>query len=86
MDPQSAMDVAYVIQAISKFRSSEEFSTAASSMASRSIFEQALLYTAVFFITYTFATINYLLQCVGINSFLLLFLQSFFIPLQVSST
>jgi hypothetical protein len=85
MDPQSAVDVAHVIQAISKIRSSEEFSTAASSMASRSIFEQARWYTAAFFVTYSFAAINHILQFVGINSFLLMFLQSLFIPLQVSS-
>jgi hypothetical protein len=83
---QEAKEVEAVIRAISQIKSSTHLSSVASSYASRQVYEQALLYTVTFSITYTFATINRVVQGVtGKDYFSLMLLHVLFMPLQVST-
>jgi hypothetical protein len=84
-DHQAAMDAATVINAISKIKSSRRLSLVAKSSASRSVYKQARWYTVGFLITYTFPTINRIVQdTTGVAYFPLMLLHVLFIPLQVS--
>jgi hypothetical protein len=76
-------DANYVLETIETFKSANNQNLEANSFGSRAVFQQALYYTLAFYATFTFATLNRALQQVTDRTFFgVIYLHSFFIPLQ----
>ena len=73
----------YVISTLQTFPTAHQQNLEANSFGSRIVFRQSLLYCLVFYLTFTFATINrFIQQVTGQTYFGVIFLHSIFIPLQ----
>jgi hypothetical protein len=76
-------DANHVLETIEAFTSAKHQNVEANTLGSRVVFQQSLWYTAAFYATFTFATINRVLQQVnGYSFYPLLLLQAIFLPLQ----
>jgi hypothetical protein len=76
-------DANYVLETIETFKSANNQNLEANSFGSRAVFQQALYYTLAFYATFTFATLNRLLQqFTGTTFFGVIYLHAFMIPLQ----
>jgi hypothetical protein len=76
-------DANYVLEVIETLTSAEHQSVEMNSFGSRAIFQQSLYYTMAFYATYTFPTINRVLERqVSQTYFPLLLLHALFLPLQ----
>jgi hypothetical protein len=78
-------DANHVLETIETFTSAKRQSVEANTFGSRVVFQQSLWYTAAFYASYTFATINRVFPLVsgsGSSPYALLLLHAIFIPLQ----
>jgi hypothetical protein len=76
-------DANHVLETIETFTSAKHQNVEANTFGSRVVFQQSLWYTAAFYASYTFPTINRVLQQVnGSSPYALLLLHAIFFPLQ----
>jgi hypothetical protein len=76
-------DANHVLETIETFTSANHQNVEVNTFGSRVVFQQCLWYTAAFYASYTFATINRVLQQVwGSSPYALLLLHAIFLPLQ----
>jgi hypothetical protein len=76
-------DVEFVLKTIESLPSAREQAVEMNSFGSRAVYMQALYYTCAFYTTYTFATVNRLVQqATGKTYFPIIFLHAILIPLQ----
>lgn len=76
-------DAEFVLQMIESLPSAKQQAVQMNSFGSRAVYMQALYYTCAFYITYTFATVNRLVQQVtGKTYFPIVFLHAMLLPLQ----
>jgi hypothetical protein len=76
-------DASYLLEVIETLTTAKHQNVEANTFGSRLVFQQSLWYTAAFYATFTFATINRVLQQVyGSSPYALLLLHAIFIPLQ----
>jgi hypothetical protein len=76
-------DAEYVIQTIESLPSAREQVVEMNAFGSRAVFMQSFYYTLAFYVTFTFATANRIIQqLTGNTYFPVIFLHSLFIPLQ----
>lgn len=79
---QNTEDVDHVVSIIDTFATAYNQNIQVNDFGSRSIFQQSVYYTLAFYVTFTAATVNRLLQEVGETNFAILFLHALLIPLQ----
>jgi hypothetical protein len=76
-------DANHVLETIETFTSAKHQNIEMNHFGSRSVFQQSLYYTMAFYVTYTFATIDRIVQWVtGETYFAIILLHSIFIPMQ----
>jgi hypothetical protein len=82
-DTGSAQDARDVLKAIEAMPSVTVQNVAQNAFGSRAVFKQAMYYTCAFYVSYTFATVNRIVQQMsGESYFPLLFLHILLLPLQ----